>query len=245
MPAPPRCGIPPAVRTAVGPITAASSEALVAAIQRELGISPPAGIRVGPAPPHSRSRRFLDVTLPAGSRRAAFESWAGLVTAVVYRDQAARNGLVPVGGEGEWGGTSQPVVDAVLPGLDRPSRSYRALGRAALRCAVRRNAARLGVTLTSVRIPMLEGIPVPIVVARVPAALAHRSGGSFGLAGALFPDGVSPLGWFAELEDSRGGWMQSAGLAPAAGRGVGRVPTAYRGAQACGHPSEIPCESHA
>jgi len=232
----------------VASIHAGSPSALLTAIGRELGAPNTDGISVVPAPPNSLSRRFVDVKLPKDPRRATYMSWRGLLTAAVYRDQAAANGLLPVGGELEEGGSYPAGVGggSVLPGGDRAHTGYRAMTAGSLRCAVLRDAARLGLTVTSLRVQLVEGIPVITVVARVPTKLARLSGGSFGLSSALFDTSVgSPLGWFVVLEDGGGGWVQSAGLVPQAGRGVNRAAPRYQGAQACGQPSQIECSSHA
>ena len=228
-------------------IHAGSPAQLLTAINQELGASTAQGMSIVPAPPKSVSRRFLDVRLPQDPRDATYANWRALVTAVVYRDQATANGLVPVGGEQEEGGTFAAGVGGggVLPGGDRARMTYRAMSPSSLRCAVRRDAARLGLAVTSLRIPRVEGIPVAMAVARVPTALARRSGGSFGLSSALLTTArSSALGWFVVLEDGSGGWVQSAGLVPAAGRGVNQVAPGYQGALACGRPPEIECSSH-
>jgi hypothetical protein len=229
-------------------IHAGSPAQLLTAIGHELGTSRAEGMSVVPAPPNSVTRRFLNVRLPEDPRDATYASWRALVTAVAYRDQATANGLVPVGGEQEEGGTYPARVGGggALPGGDGARTTYRAMSPASLRCAVRRDAARVGLSVTSLRTPLVEGIPVVMVVARVPSALAHRSGGSFGLSSALFRTSTtSSLGWFVVLEDGSGGWVQSAGLIPAAGRGVDHAAPGYQGAQACGRPQEIECSSHA
>ena len=199
---------------AVEPIRAPSSETLVDAIVAQL--------------PYERGRDTRGA--PADG---VFAEWIDLLRATVYRDQAARNGLDPAPLDRRL---------ARIGGEDRPNETYLTATDDATRRLVRANARRLGMRLLSLRFLHPEGIPVPVATLSAPPDLVRRSGGA-PLGASVFAtvaDETRSLGWYSDVVDERGEWVQSEGLVPAAGSGV--FVTRFPGATACG--GAIFCRVH-
>jgi hypothetical protein len=236
------CAVGSATRAAVAPVNAATPEALLSAVLRQIGRSGLRDARVTVPPAGFSGKAWLTFSLPAGRREAAEAHWAALLAAAAYRDQADRNGLKPVAGT-----SFPPTGGSVLGGGhgSRPISSYATLSATSLECLVRRNARRLHTRVVSMRMLRVEGLPVPVVTVRVPAALARRSGGNWGLALSMLDSPAAPppyLGALVTVEDANGRWVQSLGQVPSTGTGAGDVSPRYQSGQSCaGLPD---CSAH-
>ena len=87
---------------------------------------------------------------------------------------------------------------------------------------------------------------MPVITARVPTALARRSGGETGLAAGLLSYQHRPfapyLGFLVQVQDPQGRWVQSAGLVPDTRSGTSAFDPRYEHAQARG--GLISCTGH-
>lgn len=229
-------------RLLLGAIAVGVLVALAAVLGRE-GAAEPFGLESRPvdrmeAASEQELADAIVAQLPHADRRSqrddVFNEWIDLLRQTVYRDQAPRNGLPP----------EAPLVLGLggIGGEERANRAYLTASENAMRQLVRANAQRLDMQLLSIDFLHPEGIPVPVAVASAPPALVARSGGApLGaslLAGVA--DDTRSLGWYADVVDEEGRWVQSEGLVPAAG--AGRFDTRLPDATACGGP--VFCRAH-
>jgi hypothetical protein len=219
----------------VAAIAAATPRQLLDAASAQVGNAGHHGIRITRPPVHfTAGRAWMAITLPSGQRQAAFRQWAALMAAVVYRDQAPGDGLLPVAGT-----SVNELHSSVLAGGPRAHHAHRTFSAESLRCLSHRHAARIGARVVSLRLLHVEGLPVPVVTISIPDALARRSGGNTGLAGSVIDSPDSDyLGYFVTVVDGEGRWVQTGGLVPSSGSGVGGVSPRYQAGQACGGPIE-------
>jgi len=170
----------------------------------------------------------------AGVPPAVLDEWSRLLDGVVYRDQAGLNGLT--------GSDGVPRPFRGPGGENRANAAYLVESEQAYRRLVLDNLGELGLVLESLRFMNVEGIPVPLVRVRAPRSLLERSG-SVPLGYSVFAGGYDEslsLGWYVEVLDEPGAWVQSQGLVPAGGGGS--FDSAIEGANACGGP--LLCVAH-
>jgi hypothetical protein len=89
-----------------------------------------------------------------------------------------------------------------------------------------------------------EGITVPMAVVQAPDEFLESSGGAY-LGYSIFKgayDDTQSLGWYADVVDEDGKWVQSQGLVPTAGSGEIAVAERWRGHDQCGGP--VLCTGH-
>ncbi len=155
--------------------------------------------------------------------------WSRLVAQSVYRDQAPAAGLPPFNG---LGGGGEPVS------------VYRTASEDAFRGIVEQNVDALGLELVSLEFIHPEGIAVPVAVVRAPDEFLERSGGAY-LGYSIFNganDETRSLGWYADVVDEDGEWVQSQGLVPTAGSGEYGVAERWWDHDECGGP--VLCTVH-
>jgi len=186
----------------------------------------------------SAIRAQTDVEGGAGVPPAVLDEWSRLLGGVVYRDQAALNRLPAPGGDS----LAVPLPFAAPGGVNRANAEYLAESEDAYRRLVLDNLGALGMTLESLHFMSVEGIPVPVVRARAANRLLERSG-SVPLGYSVFAGGYDEhlsLGWYVDVLDEHGAWVQSQGLVPAGGSGS--FDSAVEDADACGGP--VVCVAH-
>jgi hypothetical protein len=163
----------------------------------------------------------------------------------VYRDQAELNGLPPYDGRGAEPSTSTGVrFSTAIGGDGGPVSAYRTASEDAFRGLVEDNVARLGLELVSLEFIQPEGVTVPIAVVRASEEFLQRSGGAH-LGYSIFAgadDERPSLGWYADVVDTDGEWVQSQGLVPTAGAGAFGVAERWSNHDECGAP--VLCAIH-
>lgn len=155
-----------------------------------------------------------------GTREEVRAQWSRLVASAVYRDQAPLDDIA-YDYRGPLITTSEGVAFGGGGGEGLPVSVYETASEDAFRRIVEENVEALGLELVSLEFIEPEGITVPLVVVRAPANFLERSGGEhlgYSIFNGAADDSLS-LGWYADVVDENGVWVQSQGLVPTAGTG--------------------------
>jgi hypothetical protein len=219
----------------VTPIRRATRDALLKAIIGQLGPTGLIDAHIG-VPPHgfTPNRSWAFFRVPDGLAASARAIWSAQMASAVYRDQAPANGFPRLGG---W---SQPGEARSLGGGSgvRPLDHYRLTKEAQLTARIRYNAAVLGMRIVSLTYLHPEGLLTPVVVVEAPTAFLERDGGTL-LGASVTGGGGAPdlfFGYYVEVRDPSGAWVQSQGYTGSIGTGWGAVDPAYDNATGCGGP---------
>ncbi|MDX6495866.1 MAG: hypothetical protein QOE17_1852 [Gaiellales bacterium] len=217
----------------VAPIRRPTRGALLKAIIAQLGPTGLLDAHIG-VPPHGfvPGRSWAFFRLPNGLAASARAVWSAQMASAVYRDQAPANGFPRLGG---W---SQPGEARALGGGSgvRPLDHYRLTSEAQLTARIRYNAAALGMRIISLTYLHPEGLLTPVVVVEAPTAFLERDGGTL-LGSSVTGGGGAPhafFGYYVEVRDPSGAWVQSQGYTGSIGTGWGAVDPAYDDATGCG-----------
>jgi hypothetical protein len=225
----------------VAPIRRPTRDALLEAIIRQLGPTRLLDAHIG-VPPQGfvPDRSWAFFRPPDGRAASARAIWSAQMASAVYRDQAPANGFPRLGG---W---SQPGEARVLGGGSgvRPLDRYRLTNEAQLTARIRYNAALLGMRIISLTYLHPEGLLTPVVVVEAPMAFLERDGGT-ALGSSVTGGGGAPdpfFGYYVEVRDPSGAWVQSQGYTGTIGVGAGAIDPAYADATGCGGP--VDCIVH-
>lgn len=208
-------------------------DALLKAIIGQLGPTGLLDAHIGD-PPHGfvPDRSWAFFRPPDGLAASARAVWSAEMASAVYRDQAPANGFQRLGG---W---SQPGEATSLGGGSgvRPLDHYRLTSEAQLTARIRYNAAVLGMRIVSLTYLHPEGLLTPVVVVEAPRAFLERDGGTL-LGSSVTGGSGAPdpfFGYYVEVRDPAGTWVQSQGYTGSIGTGWGAVDPAYDDATGCG-----------
>ena len=225
----------------VAPIRRPTRDALLMAIVHQLGPTGLLDAHIGVEPHGFRPGYSWAFFLTPGGRSASARAiWSAQMASAVYRDQAPSNGFERLGG---W---SHPGAASVLGGGSgvRPLDHYRLTSEPQLTARIRGNAALLGMRVVSLTYLHPEGLLTPVVVVQAPMAFLERDGGSL-LGASVTGGGGAPdpfFGYYVEVRDPSGAWVQSEGYTGTIGTGWGAVDPAYADATGCGGP--VDCIIH-